>query len=120
MLTSPQFGSVWNRPRPGLANRKVLVMPSGKKSEKMHIRLTEDVAREVRATADLDHRPIQDQIRYLLVLGLKVLRSGVQVQDDVIRRTVPPVATTHQQDLPLGAPPIAAKSRTAPREKRFA
>lgn len=83
------------------------------KTAKLHIRLTEDVAREVRAIADLEHRPIQDQLRYLIVLGLQVVRSGVQGNDDTMRRLMPPDAA--QSILP--APPIAASRHAAPHRK---
>lgn len=89
-------------------------MLSGKKSEKMHVRLTEDLAREVRAIADLEHRHIQDQIRVLILIGLQTLRHG---QSDEIRRMAPLAAA--QQELAL--PPVAAPRRTMPqREKRSA
>lgn len=89
-------------------------MLNGKKSEKMHVRLTEDLAREVRAIADLEHRPIQDQIRVLIFLGLQSLRHGNR---DEMCRTMPLAAAREES----GAPPIAARRRTMPQaEKRSA
>lgn len=88
------------------------------KTEKMHIRLTEDIAREVRAVADLEHRPIQDQLRFFIVLGIKAFRSGVQVNGDERRRPVSPTAA--QIDFPEfeAAPPRAANRRVVSQRKQ--
>ena len=94
---------------------------SGKNTQKMHIRLTEDVAREVRATADLDHRPIQDQLRFLIVLGLQAVRDRVEGNRSKSRRAVPPNAAPEEirNDLQISpAPPRAAIRRTTPQKNR--
>ena len=41
------------------------------KSERVLMRVTEDMAREVRALADLEHRTIQDQYRFLISTALQ-------------------------------------------------
>ena len=74
---------------------------------KTHMRVTEDMAREVNALAELEHRPIQDQYRYLIALALQVLRNGGNGNADRSGRAVTPDAA---QPI-LSAPPIAAKSR---------
>jgi hypothetical protein len=84
------------------------------KTEKLHIRLTEDVARQVRAIADLEHRPIQDQLRFLIVMGLQALRAEVHGNGDASRRTATPDAAERASRPELPMPPIAAKRRTAP------
>jgi hypothetical protein len=45
------------------------------KTERLRIRVTEDMLREIRATAELDERQIQDQARFLLSLGLQRRRA---------------------------------------------
>lgn len=79
----------------------------------MHVRLTDDLAREVRAVADLECRPIQDQIRVLIFLGLQSFRQGNMGE---IRRTAPLAAAPEV----LPAPPRAAQRRTAPRKEGVA
>lgn len=83
---------------------------NGKKTAKMHVRLTEDVAREVRAAADLECRPIQDQIRVLIIIGLQVFRQG-NMGDS--RRTMPHVDA---QDI-SPVPPRAAPRRMVTRKE---
>jgi hypothetical protein len=46
------------------------------KTERMRLRVTEDMLREIRALADLQHRSIQDQARYLMAVGLEQMRLG--------------------------------------------
>jgi hypothetical protein len=86
------------------------------KTEKLHIRLTEDVAREVRAIADLEHRPIQDQLRFLIVLGLQAARAGVTGNGGPSRRAATP-GDAHDE---MGMPPVAAERRTAPQREKIA
>lgn len=88
------------------------------KTEKMHLRLTEDIAREVRALADLEHRPVQDQMRFLIVLGLQTAKVLVHGHDAERRRTVTPDDSVRgmQGELPLT--PIAAKRRPMPQAER--
>lgn len=95
-------------------------MPSLTKTEKMHIRLTEDIAREVRAFADLDHRSIQDEFRFLIALGLQVVRTRVHGNDGTERRTVPLNAAPEEMrnDFHIQpAPPRAAERRTLPQQQ---
>ena len=40
-----------------------------KKSERLLLRVTEDMARQVRQFADIHHRTIQDELRYLISCG---------------------------------------------------
>jgi hypothetical protein len=87
-----------------------------KKTEKMHLRLTEDIAREVRAVADLEHRAIQDQLRFLIVLGLQAARSGVHGNAGADGRTM----THDAAQVVLPAPPMVASGRTAPHKRRIA
>jgi hypothetical protein len=88
-----------------------------------HIRLTEDLIREIRALADLEHRPIQDQMRYMLVVALQILRGGVQAQGDkngraTKRNDAQMVFDDSRDILPAPpAPPIAA-NRSAMTQKR--
>lgn len=96
---------------------------SGKNTAKMHIRLTEDVAREVRAIADLEHRPIQHQLRVFVVLGLQAYRSGVHANSGLERRTSGHGAAEGgmRNDLHTSAaPPRAANRRTVTQERKRA
>lgn len=86
---------------------------TGKKTQKLHIRLTEDVAREVRATAELEHRPIQDQMMILIVRGLQASQLGVYGLNAEAGRAAPQDAAETVQP----APPIAAVRRTVPHRK---
>jgi len=47
------------------------------KTERLRIRVTEDMLREIRTLADIEHRSIQDQARFLLSLGLQHRRAFV-------------------------------------------
>lgn len=82
----------------------------GKKTAKMHVRMSEDLACEVRALADLEHRPFMDQIRLLIVIGLQIVRQGNRGE---IRRTVTPDVA--QQELPM--PQTAARRRVVTRRE---
>lgn len=96
---------------------------NGKNTAKMHIRLTEDVAREVRAIADLEHRPIQHQLRVFVVLGLQAYRSGVHANSGIERRTsgLDAAQGGMRNDLQLSpAPPHAANRRTVTQERKRA
>jgi hypothetical protein len=84
-----------------------------KLSVKSHIRLTEDLFREVRATAELENRPIQDQLRVFVLIGLQVFKSRGNGNPVLNGRTMPHDAA----NATLPAPPIAAKSRTAPHRR---
>lgn len=88
---------------------------NGKNTAKMHIRLTEDVARQVRAIADLEHRPIQDQLRFLIVLGLQAVRDRVEGNGSENRRTLPlPAAPGGMSDeLQVFSVPRRAANRRA-------
>lgn len=88
-------------------------MLEGKKTQKMHIRLTEDLAREVRAVSDLEHRPYMDQLRLFIVLGLQMYRQGNRAE---MRRSVP--HGDAQAELPM--PPVAAPRRTEGRKREMA
>jgi hypothetical protein len=48
---------------------------NGKKTERVLMRVSEDMEREVRALAELEHRPIQDQYRALIAEALQQRRS---------------------------------------------
>ena len=56
------------------------------KSERVLMRVTEDMAREVRALADLEHRTIQDQYRFLISTALQQARNAVKAGNDSTRR----------------------------------
>lgn len=84
------------------------------KSVKSHLRITEEMHREVKAAAELDHRTLQDEYRFLISLALQFRRSGVQGIDAERRRSVSHVDA---QDI-LPAPPIAARRRTESRDVR--
>jgi len=47
----------------------------GKLISKKHIRMTEEMAREIELLADLERRNFQDQARVLCELGLQVYRQ---------------------------------------------
>jgi hypothetical protein len=49
---------------------------NGKKSERMLLRVSEDMARSVRALAELEHRSIQDQFRFLIANALQQAQQG--------------------------------------------
>jgi len=42
----------------------------------MRLRVTEEMAREIRDLAERDHRPLEWQIRYLISLGLEQVRGN--------------------------------------------
>jgi hypothetical protein len=46
-------------------------MWNGKKSERLLLRMSEEMASTVRALAELHHRRIQDEIRFLIARGLE-------------------------------------------------
>jgi hypothetical protein len=50
---------------------------NGKKTERVLMRVSEDMAREVRALAELECRPIQDQCRLLIMIGLSHAKANV-------------------------------------------
>ena len=85
-------------------------MLEGKLTVKGHVRLTEEIDREIEVISELEHRPKQDQTRVLIVLGILAWRKG---QRGFSRRAV----THHAAQQELAMTPIAAKRRTAPREK---
>jgi hypothetical protein len=47
------------------------------KSERMRLRVTEDMAREIRVLAEAECRSLQDQIRFLISVGLEQRRRSV-------------------------------------------
>jgi hypothetical protein len=49
---------------------------AGKKTERVLMRVSEDMAREVRALAELECRSIQDQFRVLIICGLQQAKTG--------------------------------------------
>lgn len=51
---------------------------NGKKTERMLMRFSEEMSLQIRALAELEHRSIQDQIRFLIASGLSQAwsRSG--------------------------------------------
>lgn len=49
---------------------------NGKKTERMLLRVSDDMARSVRAMAELEHRSIQDQFRFLIAIALQQTQSG--------------------------------------------
>jgi len=51
-------------------------MDFGKKTERLRVAVSVDVAREIRAMADLDCRELQDQVRFILMRGLEHLRGN--------------------------------------------
>lgn len=51
-------------------------MDSGKKTERLRVAVSADVAREIRAMAELDCRELQDQVRFLLLRGLEHSRGN--------------------------------------------
>jgi hypothetical protein len=72
--------------------------------------------REVKAEAELSHRTVQDEYRFLISLALQLLRSGVEGISVERRRSVPQF--DGEQIMP--APPMAARSRTETRTRRTA
>lgn len=46
-------------------------MYNEKKTDRLLLRMGEEMAREIRQLADIGHRSIQNQIRYLLEIALK-------------------------------------------------
>lgn len=48
-----------------------------KKTERLLLRVSEDMAQAVRELAEAEHRSIQDQLRYLIAVGLKHHQSEV-------------------------------------------
>jgi hypothetical protein len=56
------------------------------KSERVLMRVTEDMAREVRALADLEHRTIQDQFRFLISTGLQQSKRAGNGRGDFRRQ----------------------------------
>lgn len=75
---------------------------------KTHMRVTEDMAQQVSALAALEHRPIQDQYRFLVALALQILRSRSNGNGDGNGRSV-----THDDAQPIPAPPHSvANGRT--------
>ncbi len=91
------------------------------KTERMRLRVTEDMLREIRALADLQHRSIQDQARYLMAIGLDHARPGAAKEQEEQRRapTYPPVpgkvfaeqGAKAQLSLPGTVGPIPARKR---------
>jgi hypothetical protein len=49
---------------------------SGKRTERVLMRVSADMKREVAALAELEQRQIQDQYRFLLTFALQHFRSG--------------------------------------------
>lgn len=83
------------------------------KTAKVRMRITPDIAREVQALADLEHRDIQDQYRCLIAEALQARKVRVHGTVAERRRAMPQVAA--EAELPMT--PIAANRRTAPQEK---
>jgi hypothetical protein len=87
------------------------------KTERMRLRVTEDMLREVRALADLQHRSIQDQARYLMAIGLEHARRGASKERRAEQRAAmgPSVPSeTHakaQLSLPGTVGPIPTQRR---------
>lgn len=85
-------------------------MLDGKLTVKGHVRLTEEIDREIEVISEIEHRSKQDQTRVFIVLGIQAWRKG---QRGFSRRAV-----THDAAQPeMAMTPIAANRRTAPREK---
>jgi hypothetical protein len=91
------------------------------KTERVRLRVTEDMAREIRAIAELEHRQVQDQIRFLIAMGLEQRRRGTEKERDAESRptlshAVPSTRTSEaqakgQMSLPGTVGPIPAKKR---------
>jgi len=62
---------------------------NGKKTERMLLRVSEDMARSVRAMAELEHRSIQDQFRFLIASALTQMQSGSGNRTDERKRQAP-------------------------------
>jgi hypothetical protein len=87
------------------------------KTERMRLRVTEDMLREVRALADLQHRSIQDQARYLMAIGLEHSRRGASKERRAeVRAAASPSVPSEaqpkaQMSLPGTVGPIPAPRR---------
>lgn len=46
------------------------MLMNGKKTERMLMRFSEEMSLQIRALAEIEHRTIQDQIRFLIAAGL--------------------------------------------------
>lgn len=80
------------------------------KDERMQLRLTAEMAKRIRALAEIHNRPFQDQIRHLLMIGLEQAGGKESV---VKRRHAASHGVTDSQQaaqLPLPAPPSSAVS----------
>jgi hypothetical protein len=74
------------------------------KDERMQLRLTAEMAKRIRALAEIHNRPFQDQIRHLLMIGLESPGSKESLVKP--RRAASHPVTDGQ--LPLPAPPSSA------------
>jgi len=90
---------------------------NGKKTERMRLRVSSDMADEVRAIASLECRDLQDQMRFLLILGLEHLRRGRGNQRQVepraaASRAVPSESESKgQMSLPGTVGPILSQKK---------
>ena len=87
-----------------------------RKSVKRHLRVTEEMDREVTAIAMLEHRTIGDQYRFLVDAGLQVSRYARNGQEAERRGGLSP----NDAEPILPASPIAAPRRQMTQERRRA
>lgn len=82
---------------------------NGKKTERVLMRVSEDMAREVRAMAELEHRSIQDQFRYLISRALQHGLSGTAKETRARTRQAPSTGTfAESQTKATPSTPVAS------------
>lgn len=70
---------------------------NGKKDKRLLLRVSEEMWRAVHALAELDHRPIQDEIRYLMGIGLDhARREGLKDKPGPMRQLSSTAVNTRQ------------------------
>ena len=84
-----------------------------KKTERMLLQLSDDMARSVRALAELEHRTIQDQFRFLIANALQQTQqgSGNGTSERTRRAVSTPRYAIYCQKMKLTSP-STPKSRT--------
>jgi hypothetical protein len=97
---------------------------SESKTERMRIRLTDDIARQIRATAELDDRKYEDQARWLLKRGLECRQhhsgNGLLAESrSTSGHAAPPVeipkSIPDQLALPVTSQPNPSQAKSARR-----
>jgi hypothetical protein len=90
-------------------------MLNGKKTERVMLRISEEMAQRIRALAEVEHRQVQDQVRFLIAVGLSHSRLAAG-NATTGQRSQQPSADLFAEEMAKPQPSAAVSGRQPKRE----